>query len=100
MASTSAPEARLVADIAADRAAHQPGQPELREAAVGEVADADDPDRGQVAWPLGLRVDRGQFVDEALRQRVTGTRTADHDRAPVADQADGLANVDDLGHGM
>ena len=39
-ASTSAPEARLVADVAADGPAHEAGQPELREAPVGEVADA------------------------------------------------------------
>ena len=58
---------RLVADVAADGPAHEPGQAQLREAAVGEVADADDPDRGQVTGRAGLRVDRGQLVDEALR---------------------------------
>ena len=42
-------EPRLVADVAADRPPLQPGQAELREAAVGEVADADDADRRQVA---------------------------------------------------
>ncbi len=81
------PEPRLVADVAADRPAHQPGQPQLREAAVGEVTDADDPDRGQVARMAGLRVDRGELVDEALREGVTRPRAADDDRGPVADQA-------------
>ena len=89
-------EARLVADVAADRPAHQPGQPELREAAVGEVADADDPDRGQVARPALVREDRGELVDEPLRQRVAGARAADDDRRAVADQPDRLADVDDL----
>ena len=93
-------QARLVADVAADRPPLEAGQPELREAAVGEVADADDADRRQVARPARLRVDRGQLVDEALRQRVAGTRAADDHRAAVADQADRLPDVDDLGHGM
>ena len=60
-------EARLVADVAADRPPLEAGQAELREAAVGEVADADDADRRQVARPARLRVDRRQLVDEALR---------------------------------
>jgi hypothetical protein len=91
---------RLVADVAADRPALEPGQPELREAALGEVADTDDPHRGQVAWPALLRVDRRELVDEALRQRVAGTRSADHDGAPIAHEPDGRADVDDLAHGM
>ena len=45
-------------------------------------------------------VDRGQLVDEALRQRVAGARTADHDRAAVPDAADRVPDVEDLGHGM
>ena len=93
-------EARLVADVAADRPPHQPGQAELREAAVGEVADADDADRGQVARPALLGVDRGQLVDEPLRQRVAGPGAADQHRAAVADEPDRLADVDDLAHGM
>ena len=60
----------------------EPGQPELREAAVGEVADADDPDRGQVARPALRREHGGELVDEPLRQGVAGARAADHDRAP------------------
>jgi hypothetical protein len=94
------PQARLVADVAADGPAHEPGQAQLAEATVGEVADADHPDRGQVTGRAGLRVDRGQLVDEALGQGVTGARAADDDRAAVADQGDRRANVDDLGHGM
>ena len=94
------PEARLVADVAADRPAHQPGQPELREAAVGEVADAHDADRGQVARPALRREDRGELVDEPLRQGVAGARAADHERAAVADEPDRLADADDLAHGM
>ena len=93
-------EPRLVADVAADRPAHEAGQAELREAAVGEVADADDPDRGQVARPALLGEDRRQLVDEPLGQGVTGPRAADHERAAVADQPDRLADVDDRGHGM
>ena len=45
-------------------------------------------------------VDRGQLVDEALGQGVAGARPADDDGAAVADQPDGLPDVDDLGHGM
>ena len=68
-------QARLVADVAADRPAHQPGQAELAEPAVGEVADADDADRGEVARPaLGLE-DRGQLVDEPLRDARGPRRT-------------------------
>ena len=93
-------EPRLVADVAADRPAHEPGQPELREAAVGEVADADDPDRGQVARAALVGEDRRELVDEALRQRVAGAGAADHHRAAVADQPDRLPDVDDLAHGM
>ena len=94
------PEPRLVADVAADRPAHQPGQAELREAAVGEVADADDPDRGQVARPARLRVDRGELVDEALRQRVAGARAADDDRAPSRTSPTASRTSMTLRHGM
>jgi acyl CoA:acetate/3-ketoacid CoA transferase alpha subunit len=94
------PEARLVADVAADGPALEPGQAELREPAVGEVPDAHDADRGQVTGPALGREDRGELVDEALRQRVARPRSADHDRAAVADQADRLADVDHLAHGM
>ena len=93
-------EARLVADVAADRPPHEPGQAELREAAVGEVADADDADRGQVARPALLAEDRRQLVDEALRHGVPGARAADQQRAAVADEPDRLADVDHLAHGM
>ena len=93
-------EARLVADVAADRAPHEPGQAELREAAVGEVADAHHADRGQVARPALLAEDRRQLVDEALRQRVPGARAADQQRAAVAHEPDRLADADDLAHGM
>ena len=48
-------EARLVADVAADRAPRQAGQAELGEAAIGEVADADDAHRRQVARVARLR---------------------------------------------
>ena len=90
-------EARLVADVAADRAAHQARQSELREAAVGEVADPHDPDRGQVARATLLGVHGGQLVDEPLRQGVPGTGAADHDRRAVAHLPDGVSNPDDLG---
>ena len=72
-------EPRLVADVAADRPAHAgPGSAELREAAVGEVADArrPAPSSGRAAGPR-LGEDRGQLVDEPLRQRVAGARAAD-----------------------
>ena len=75
-------EARLVADVAADRPPHEPGQAELREAAIGEVADADDADRRQVARPALRREHRGELVDEPLRQGVPGAGAADDDRAP------------------
>ena len=48
----------------------------------------------------GLRVDRGQLVDEPLGQRVSGTRAADDDGGAVADETDGVADVEDGGHGM
>ncbi len=60
-------EARLVADVAADRPPHEPRDAELREAAFGEVADADHAHGGQVARMSLVGVDRGQLVDEALR---------------------------------
>ena len=91
------PEPRLVADVAADRPAHQPGQPELREAAVGEVADADDAHGGQVARPALGGEDGRELVDEALRDGVARARPADEQRAAVADQPDRLADLDDLG---
>ena len=94
------PEPRLVADVAADRPPHQPGQPELREAAVGEVADADDPHRGQVARPPLGGEDGRQLVDEPLRDRMPRARPADEQRAAVADQPDRLADLDDLGGGL
>ncbi len=94
------PEPRLVADVAADRPPHEPGQAELREAAIGEVADADDADRGQVAGMAMLGVDRRQLVDEPLGQRMAGARAADHHGAAVADEPDRLSDVEDGGHGM
>ena len=95
------PETRLVADVAADRPALESGQPELREPAIGEVADANDPDRRQVARMAGLGVHRGELVDEALRQGVPRSRAADDDGRAVADEPDRVAHVDDLGgHGM
>ena len=68
-------EPRLVADVAADRPLHEPRQPELREAAVGEVADADDAHGRQVARLALRREDRRELVDEPLRQRMPGART-------------------------
>ena len=94
------PETRLVADVAADRPALEPGQPELREPAVGEVADADDADRGQVARPALRREHRGELVDEPLRNGVARARAADDDRRAVAHEADRVAHVEDLRHGM
>src|SRR4029453_6716475 len=78
------PEARLVADVAADGAPHQPGQTQLREAALREIADPHHPDRRQVTRPSRLRVDSGQLVDEALWHRVAGARAPDEQRAAVA----------------
>ena len=94
------PEPGFIADVAADRAAHEPGEAELREPAIREVADTHDADRRQVTGPALRCVDRGELVDEALRQRVTGTRAADHDREAVADEPDRLPDVEDLAHGM
>src|SRR5260221_3172615 len=94
------PEARLVADVAPDRPSLESGQPELREAAIGEVADADDANGSQVPGVSLFGEDRGQLVDEALRQPVPSPRAPDHDRASVANEPDRLANVDDTGHGM
>ena len=93
-------EARLVADVAADGPARQPGQAQLREAAVREVADPDDPDRGQVAGAALGREHGGQLVDEPLRHRVPRPGAADQERAAVGDEVDRLADVDDPGHGM
>ena len=90
-------EARLVADVAADRPAHEPGQAELREAAVGEVADADDAHRREVARPALAREHRRELVDEPLRQGVARARAADDDGRAVAHEPDGVADVDDLG---
>ena len=78
----------------------RPGQAELAKPAVGEVADADDPDRREVAGMTRLRVDRRQLVDEPLGQRVPGTRAADDDAGTVADETDGIADVENGGHGM
>jgi hypothetical protein len=93
-------EARLVADVAADGAAHQAGQAQLREAAVREVADPHHAHRGQVTRPALGREHRRQLVDEALRHGVAGPRAADQQRVAVADQPHRLANVDHLRHGM
>ena len=94
-------ETRLIADVAADRAAHQPGQAELREAAVGEVADADDADRRQVAWPAFGGEHRRQLIDEALRDGMAGPGTTDEHaccrRGPVRPRPE---RPDDLAHGM
>ena len=78
----------------------RPGQAELREAAVGEVADADDADGRQVARLARLLEDRRELIDEPLRQRVARPGAADDDRRAVADEPDRLANVDDRRHGM
>ena len=91
---------RLVADVAADRALHEPRQAELREAAIGEVADADDAHGRQVARPPVGGEDGGELVDEALRQGMSGPRAADEDGAPISDQRLRVADVDDLRHGM
>ena len=99
-ASTSAPSRGSLPMLLPIVRRMQAGQAELREAAVGEVADADDPDRGQVARSALRGVDRRQLVDEPLGQGVTGPRAADHERAAVADQPDRLPDVDDRGHGM
>ena len=99
-ASTSAPSRGSLPMLLPIVRRIEPGQPELREAAVREVADADDPDRGQVARPALRREDRRELVDEALRQRVARAGAADDHRAAVADEPDRLADVDDLGHGM
>ena len=58
-------EARLVADVAADRALVHARQRELREATVGEIAGADDAHRRQIARVAGLLEDGLQLVDEA-----------------------------------
>ena len=72
--------------------------PELREAALGEVADADHPHGGQVARMPLVGEDGGQLVDEALRHGVARSRAADEQRAAVADEPDRLADGDDLAH--
>jgi hypothetical protein len=59
-------EPRLVPDVAADRPLLEPGQAELREPAIGEVSDADDPDRGEIARPALGGEHRGELVDESL----------------------------------
>ena len=99
-ASTSAPSRGSLPMLLPIVRFMQAGQPELREAAVGEVADADDPDRRQVARPALVREHRRELVDEPLRQRVARARAADHDRRAVADEPDGVADLDDLAHGM
>src|SRR4029079_12818137 len=82
--------------MAAEGPPHQPRQTELGEAAVGEVADADDPHGRQVTRPaLGFE-DRRQFVDEALRPRVTGSRPADDDGRAVAHKTHRIADRDQL----
>jgi hypothetical protein len=91
-------QARLVADVAADRPPLEAGQPELAEATLGEVADADDAHCGQVARPALRRVDVGQLVDEALRQGVASARATDQQRAAVLDESDCFADADELGH--
>jgi hypothetical protein len=93
-------QSRLVADVAADRPLLEPREPELGEAAVGEVTDADDPDRGQVTRPLGLGVDRGELVDEPLGQRMAGAGPADDDGVAVLHEPDGVPDGNDLAHGM
>src|SRR5439155_23697380 len=90
------PEPRRVADVAADRSLHEPRQAELREAAIGEIADADDADRRQVARSTLRCVHGRELVDEALRQRVARARTPDDDRRPVADESDRVPDLDDL----
>ena len=100
LASTSAPSRGSLPMLLPIVRRWRPERPELREAAIGEVADADDPDRRQVARRAGLGVDRGELVDEPLRQGVAGAGSADDDGAAVADEPDGVADVEDGRHGM
>ncbi len=92
-------QARFVADVAADGPALEPRQPELTEPAVGEVADADNPHGGQVPGVAGLFVHRRQLVDEPLREGMAGAGPADDDGRAVADEADRVADRDDLANG-
>ena len=48
----------------------------------------------------GLEIDRCQLVDEPLGQRMPGPGAADDDGGTVADEIDGVANVEDGGHGI
>lgn len=89
---------RLVAQVGPDGAAHQPGESELGEAALGEVPDADHPDRGEVPGPAHPAEDLGQGVDEPLRDGVPGARPPEEHGGSVGDQLDRLADVDQL-HG-
>ncbi len=93
-------EPRLVPDVASDRAPLEPGQAQLREAAIREVADPDHTYRREVTRVARLRVHGSELVDEALRQRMPGAGAADHDRGFVADEFDRRADVDHLRHGM
>jgi hypothetical protein len=58
----------------------------------------ENPRSAKSRTPFG-RVHGGELVDEPLRQRVARAGPADDDRRPVANEADGVANLEDLGHG-
>ena len=87
-------QTRLVSDVRADGPAHEARQGQLGESAVGEVADADNPHRGQVLGRPLRPIHLGQGVDEELGKGVTGPRPADDHSCPVGRGANRLFRCD------
>ena len=66
-------QARLVADVAADRPLVHARESQLRKATVGEIARPDYAHGRQVARVARLLEDGFQFVDELCGQRMAGS---------------------------